>query len=165
MKKLFALAAVALTLCGLLTACGSKTETANDVDLTGFYNALAEQYGWGDDMMDLDGEMLEMDENDMLDVYGIQAADMKQFAAAVNTSGIDCDEVVLVEAKDADAASRVKEALDKRYQAKLNETENYLPDEYAVIKTCSVVMDGNYVAMIVAPNAADLVKIYNESFK
>ena len=60
MKKLFALAAVALTLCGLLTACGSKTGTANDVDLTGFYNALAEQYGWGDDMMDLDGEMLEM---------------------------------------------------------------------------------------------------------
>ena len=34
MKKLFALAAVALTLCGLLTACGSKTETANDVDFT-----------------------------------------------------------------------------------------------------------------------------------
>ena len=60
MKKLFALAAVALTLCGLLTACGSKTETANDVDLTGFYNALAEQYGWGDDMMDLDSDMLEM---------------------------------------------------------------------------------------------------------
>ena len=26
MKKLFALVAVALTLCGLLTACGSKTE-------------------------------------------------------------------------------------------------------------------------------------------
>mgnify|MGYP000355258974 CR=1 FL=1 len=51
MKKLFALVAVALTLCGLLTACGSKTETANDVDLTGFYNALAEQYGWGDDMI------------------------------------------------------------------------------------------------------------------
>ena len=60
MKKLFALAAVALTLCGLLTACGSKTETANDVYLTGFYNALAEQYGWGDDMMDLDSDMLEM---------------------------------------------------------------------------------------------------------
>ena len=29
MKKLFALVAVALTLCGLLTACGSKTETAS----------------------------------------------------------------------------------------------------------------------------------------
>ena len=30
MKKLFALAAVALTLCGLLTACGSKNDTADD---------------------------------------------------------------------------------------------------------------------------------------
>ena len=43
MKKLFTLVAVALTLCGLLTACGSKTETTNDVDLTGFYNTLAER--------------------------------------------------------------------------------------------------------------------------
>ena len=60
MKKLYAVMAAALLLCGLLTACGSKTETANDVDLTGFYNALAEKYGWGDDMMDLDGDMLEM---------------------------------------------------------------------------------------------------------
>ena len=41
MKKLFALAAVALTLCGLLTACGGKT-TDKTVDLTAFYNTLAE---------------------------------------------------------------------------------------------------------------------------
>ena len=60
MKKLYAVMAAALLLCGLLTACGSKTESANDVDLTGFYNALAEKYGWGDDMMDLDSDMLEM---------------------------------------------------------------------------------------------------------
>ena len=57
MKKLFALAAVALTLCGLLTACGSKTETANDVDLTGFYNALAEQYGWSASVPNLSGKL------------------------------------------------------------------------------------------------------------
>ena len=60
MKKLFALAAAVLLLCGVLSACGSKTETANDVDLTAFYNGLAEQYGWGDDMMDLDSDMLEI---------------------------------------------------------------------------------------------------------
>ena len=112
-----------------------------------------------------DGEMLALDANDLLDLYGVNSADVKQFAAAVNTSGIDCDEVVLVEAVNADAAARVKTALDNRYQAKLNETENYLPDEYAVIKTCSVTMDGNYVAMIVAPNAEELTKIYRESFK
>ena len=60
MKKLYAVMAAALLLCGLLTACGSKTESANDVDLTEFYNTLAEKYGWGDDMMDLDSDMLAM---------------------------------------------------------------------------------------------------------
>lgn len=154
MKKLLSLLLLAVMILTLSACGGGGKQSAKSADL----KAVLAKFTF-------DGEMLEMDENDMLDVYGIQAADMKQFAAAVNTSGIDCDEVVLVEAKDADTASRVKEALDKRYQAKLNETENYLPDEYAVIKTCSVVMDGNYVAMIVAPNAADLVKIYNESFK
>ena len=154
MKKLLSLLLLAVMILTLSACGGGDKQSAKSADL----KAVLAKFTF-------DGEMLEMDENDMLDVYGIQTADMKQFAAAVNTSGIDCDEVVLVEAKDADAASRVKEALDKRYQAKLNETENYLPDEYAVIKTCSVVMDGSYVAMIVAPNAADLVKIYNESFK
>ena len=79
----------------------------------------------------------------------------------MSTTGINCDEIVMIEAVDADAAARVKTALDNRYQAKLVETENYLPDEYAIIKTCSVTVDGNYVAMIVAPNAEELVKIYN----
>ena len=67
--------------------------------------------------------------------------------------------------RSAEASARVKTALDNRYQAKLNETATYLPAENAIIKTCSVTVNDNYVAMIVAPNAADLVKLYNESFK
>ena len=59
MKKLYAVMAAALLLCGLLTACGSKTETANDVDLTGFYNALAEKYGYA--YLDLSGAFTDPD--------------------------------------------------------------------------------------------------------
>lgn len=152
MKKLLSVLLIA-ALIFALAACGKK-ETAKSANLSEVFAKFS-----------FDGEMLALDANDLLDLYGVNSADVKQFAAAVNTSGIDCDEVVLVEAVNADAAARVKTALDNRYQAKLNETENYLPDEYAVIKTCSVTMDGNYVAMIVAPNAAELTKIYSESFK
>ena len=152
MKKLLSVLLIA-ALIFTLTACGKK-DTAKSANLG---EVLAK--------FSFDGEMLALDANDLLDLYGVNSADVKQFAAAVNTSGIDCDEVVLVEAVNTDAAARVKTALDNRYQAKLNETENYLPDEYAVIKTCSVTMDGNYVAMIVAPNAEELTKIYRESFK
>lgn len=114
---------------------------------------------------ELSEEMMALGEEDLSDIYGIEAEDMVQFAAAVNSTGIKADEIVLVEAVDADAAARVQEALDNRYQAKLNELENYLPEEYAVVKACSVAVEGNYVSMIVAPNADDLVKLYSEGIQ
>ena len=152
MKKLLSVLLI-VTLVFALSACGKK-ESAKSANL----NEVLAKFSF-------DGEMMSLDANDLTDLYGINSADVKQFAATVNTTGIDCDEVVLIEAVNADAAARVKTALDARYQAKLNETENYLPDEYAIVKTCSVTAEGNYVAMIVASNAADLTKIYSESFK
>ena len=151
MKKLATLLAV-LALCVLLTACGAKEEKTADL------TAVLAKFPTNEDMMSLT-------EEDMLDFYGIQAADMKQFAAAMNGTGIKCDEYALVEAVDADAAARVKIALDNRYQEKLNQMDGYLPDEYAIVKACSVEQNGNYVAMIVAENADELTKLYQESFK
>lgn len=153
MKKILSIVLL-IALVFTLSACGGKKDKAVSANLP---EVLA-KFGFGEDMMTLS-------EGDMLDLYFIDAKDMKQFAGAISMTGIDCEEVVLVEAVDADAANRVKAQLDQRYQTKLNETENYLPDEYAIIKTCSVSVKGNYVAMIVAENAADLVKIYEESFK
>lgn len=154
MKKFIALIML-VVLVFTLTACGGKkTETAAAADLP----AVMEKFAMGE-------EMLALESIDLMDNYGIAAEDVKQFAAAVSTTGVNCDEVVMIEATSAEAAARVKSALDNRYQAKLIETENYLPDEHAIIKTCSVTTNGNYVAMIVAPNAEALVKTYNESFK
>ena len=39
------------------------------------------------------------------------------------------------------------------------------PDEYAIIQKCSVTQSGNFVAMIVAPNAAELTEIYKKYVK
>ena len=157
MKKWICIALIAV-LALALTACGGKKETAAPAAEVKLADVLKS--------FNLSEEgMLNLSETDMSDIYGIEAADMKQFAAAANNSGIKADEIVLVEAVDADAAGRVKQALDNRFQSKLNELENYLPEEYAVVKACSVEISGNFVSMIVAPNAADLVKLYNSSVK
>jgi len=63
------------------------------------------------------------------------------------------DEIVLIEAMDAQAAGRVKEKLEGRYQSKLNETRDYLPDEFAKIENSKVSVNGNFVAMIVLGEA------------
>ena len=153
MKKI-ATALLILTLVFALAACGAKEQKTAAANLPGVYAS----FSTGEEMMSLS-------EGDLLDMYGIAAADVKQFAGGVNTTGIKCDEIVLVEAVDAAAAGRVKSALDARYQAKLNEMDGYLPDEYAIVKECSVTTSGNYVSMIVGPNAKEQTKIYEEALK
>lgn len=148
-------AALILALALAMTACGGgKKESAASVDLA----AVLAQFKLGEEMMTLTPA-------DLAQLYYIDEADIKQSAAAMHTSGINCDEIILIEAVDAEAAGRVKSILDARYQSKLNEMRDYLPDQYAIIESCQVTQNGNFVAMIVAPNASELTDIYNKSFQ
>ena len=141
MKKLFALAAVALTLCGLLTACGSKTETANDVDLTGFYNALAEKYGWGDDMMDLDSDMLEM-------YYpGLGEISTKQLLAKSPEMSYAVNEYVFMQCETEDDAAKAAEILQTRIDTQAG-GDAFYPETIDQWKAAKVLQNGAYVAMI-----------------
>lgn len=110
-------------------------------------------------------EMMDLSKEDLMPNYGIDAADVKQFAAHVDSTGIKGDEIVIVEGKDSDAAKRIKEKLDARYQQKETEMKDYLPEEYAMLKKCTVKQDGNYISMIVSPQYEDLNKIYNAAIK
>ena len=151
MKKLIA----ALIVCLLLAGCaGSPAKTA---DLSAVQTALSQAY-------DLSG-MMTLSEDDLLDMYGIKMEDVKQSVALIARTSTSADEILLFEGKDKDAASRLKAQLDKRYQAKLNEAKDYLPDEYAKISACKVTETGNFVALIVSAEAEAMAKIYQDAFK
>ena len=153
MRRLMAGLMALMAVCLCLTGCGSKPE--KKVDLA----AVMASFGLDE------GEMLSLSPDDMLDMYGIQAEDCTQYAAVISKSGIAADEIVLVESPDSAAAARVKQALDARYQAKLNETENYLPEQYAVVKACAVTSIGKFTAMIVSPEADKLTELYEKAVK
>ena len=153
MKKIFAFILTAAILC-LFAACGSSTKQA---DL-------------GKVMTDMKAkitnkEMMDLSKEDLMPNYGIEASDIKQFSAYVDSTGTKGDEIIIFEGKDADAAKRIKEKVDARYKQKEVEMKDYLPAEYAVLKKCSVNQDGNYVSMIVSPQNEELVKIYNAAIK
>ncbi|MBQ8952491.1 MAG: DUF4358 domain-containing protein [Clostridia bacterium] len=153
MKKI---AAWLLTVCLLLLA-GCSGGAAKSADLAAVKDSLAAQFK-------LD-EMMALSEDDLLDMYGIKGEDVKQYAALIARSSTSADEILLFEAKDGDAAKRLKEQLDKRYQAKLNEAKDYLPDEYAKIAACKVAQSGNYVSLIVSSDAEAMAKVYQDAFK
>ena len=152
--KRVAAALLALGLVLLLAGCGGAAKSA---DLSAVKEALAAQY-------DLTG-LMELSEDDLLDMYGIQSGDLAQRVALVARTSTSADEILLFEAKDADAAARVKQKAEARYQAKLNEAKDYLPDEYAKISACKVEASGNYVALIVSSDAEAMMKAYRAAFK
>ena len=152
MKKIAAWLLAACVL--LLAGCGGAAKSA---DLSAVKDSLAAQFK-------LD-EMMALSQDDLLDMYGIKPDDVKQYAALIARSSTSADEILLFEARDADAASRLKAQLDKRYQAKLNEAKDYLPDEYAKIAACQVAQNGNYVSLIVSPDAEAMTKLYQAAFK
>ena len=43
--------------------------------------------------------------------------------------------------------------------------KDYLPDEYAKIAACQVAQNGNYVSLIVSPDAEAMTKQYQAAFK
>lgn len=157
MKKRLLSALLILVLCVSLCACGEKTEAAKSADLSAVMKTLNESY-------DL-SHMMELTDIDLMDLYGIDTALTNQYAASIASSGIDADEIILLEAKDKDAYTTLKEKITNRYNQKLNEAKDYLPDEYTKITACPVLENGLYIALIVSNDYEAMTKLYNEAFK
>lgn len=152
MKKLFSIFVTAALLC-LLIACGGTKQA----DFTKVSAEMKTKI--------TNTEMMDLSNEDLMPTYGIDSADVKQFSAYVDSTGIKGDEIVFFEGKDAAAAKRIKEKLDARYKQKEVEMKDYLPEEYAMLKKCNVNQNGNYVSMIVSPQYEELTKIYNAAVK
>lgn len=158
MKKLCMIAAAVLLLCGVLSACDSKTETANDVDLTAFYNGLAEQYGWGDEMMDLDSEMLEM--------YfpGLSEISAKQLVAKVPVMSYAVNEYVFMQCESAEDAAKAAEILQTRIDTQAG-GDAFYPGTIDQWKAARVLTHGTYAAMIASgEHQADIENAWNAQF-
>lgn len=140
-----------------LSACGSSKEKEADVDLSAVMDEITSEYDLPDMMS------VSTDEN-LTSFYGIDPEDVESYAIQICSTGIDADEIVLIRAVDTDAAARVEEQLEERYESKLSQMEDYLPEQYDIIKECSVETNGTYVSMIISPDAEAMTELYNSYF-
>ena len=92
--------------------------------------------------------------------YSIDTADVKQFAAEIDPNNNAPVEIVLIEAVNADAATRVEKALTTRYNAIYSQYSSYTPEQLDMVKACKVTKDGNFVSMIVADKGADMLNVF-----
>ncbi|MBR1482221.1 MAG: DUF4358 domain-containing protein [Ruminococcus sp.] len=153
MKRMIALVIAVIMSVSVFAGCGGGSADLNKVmtDINGTYSLSLEK-------------TLES-KDDLSKYYSIKPESVKQFAAEINTDNNAPVEVVMIEATDADAATEIEAALAARYNSIVSQYASYTPEKLDMVKNCKVTKDGNYVSLIVADNAAEILKKYQDSIK
>ena len=147
MKKIVSLVTAFVLCLAVFAGCGAK-----DVKLNEVMDKINADFSLS--LQTLDSV------DDLNKYYSIDTADVKQYAAEIDPNNNAPVEIVLVEANDADAATRIETALTTRYNAIYSQYSSYTPEKLDMVKSCKVTKDGNFVSMIVADKGADMLKVF-----
>ena len=169
MKKLLTLALSALLTMSLLTACGGETAPQNDVDLTAFYNTLAEEYGWVEDAASSgpDDVLMSNIEGDLLESYYPGLADVatEQLIAKAPMISAVVNEIVLAQCATEEDAATAASILQDRVDAQA-EGGAWYPESMETWSNAQVIQEGAYVAMVAcAQNQAEIVEQFQQLFQ
>ena len=143
MKKLMTLALAAIMMLGLV-GCGSKKEEQADVDLTGFYNSLATEYGWDDNTM-----ANLTDDPELLEMYypGLSEINTTQLIAKAPMMSSVVNEFLFLQCETEEDAAKAAEILQTRITAQA-EGGAWYPESMEAWGRGVVDQQGTYVAMI-----------------
>ena len=142
MKKIISIILAAALLLSLAACGGEKAPAKEPVDLTALYESFGPSLP----------EMWGLDEDMLLNMFGIQAVDCNQVITAIVSTGLAADEVWLIEAKDEAALEKLQALAEARIQAKDEETVSYNPEQNAVVRNAQVFTEGNYLFLLVSPD-------------
>jgi PBP1b-binding outer membrane lipoprotein LpoB len=146
--RLVALAVLLLVLSG----CAGQGRGPETADLKAVYQAMEET--------GVLPPMVAVPEGAVPDFYGIDPAWYEEALFMVSADSLLADEVVLIRARDEAAAGRILPMLQARMEAKAEEAQTYSPQQYAIIKQGQVLSRGRALALMVSPEVARLVRVY-----
>jgi len=98
--------------------------------------------------------MITVDANYIANYYGIDASQLEGYVFAMAEDVTHADTVAILKAKDASSVAALAGQLSAVQQQKAQELQDYMPDQYQIVAASSVKTAGNYVYLVMSPNAA-----------
>lgn len=148
MKKIL-LALLAVMMLLALTSCGNKPEEKAASTLETPLLDLVTSAVPGT------AEMANLPLMDLEDIIGIESSEYTE-AVYLQSTALEGGEAVVVRAVNGEAAEGVAAMLDNYLQRRMEETQNYVPEAYKLLKETSVQRKNNTVALIVTEKAAEV---------
>ncbi len=108
-------------------------------------------------------EALDLPAERLLDLYGIEATQIKTSACFITMGGAFPDEIVMVEATDSAAAKAVAQKLEARLADVKNQAQNYDAESYALLEKCKVTTNGLYVTLFISAKSEAMQSIFDNA--
>ncbi len=168
-KKIIAIVLAVLLITTVFCSCGDKKDDENkpnnttttttepavvNVNLKTLYDRCTAKMP----------EMISLDADIMLDYCGIKAEDCVEFYVSICADSLRTDEIWLIKATDEDALKAISDLAKSRLKAKADESITYSPEQYDVVQKAKVITNGEYFALIVSPDVAEIENIVNNAF-
>jgi hypothetical protein len=112
-------------------------------------------------------ELPEMDEvaaDYLNESTGVEESEYSSAVHYILSAGLAPDEIVIIKAKDSQAAAAILQKLENRLDYKEKSAENYLTEYLPMIKKGLVRRDGLTVSLIVSVKSEEIAGVY-DSFK
>lgn len=167
MKKIIAIV-LTLVLALSLSACASRPvqsigdeveattlsgdNVATDIDI----HTVLEQIT----LLVKDDEPMDIDEDALTSLYGIDTAWVKDFACIATMSGVFPSDILMFEVADEAGKDNIKQVLEAKLDDFLTQAQNYDEDSYALAKSCKVLENGDYIALFLAPQHEEMENIF-----
>lgn len=163
--KRFSSLLLALALVLTLGACGKKEEPPAKVDLAEFAAGLNEKYEISAFLERMDPEDADMGAVMIDNTFpGLREMDLEQMEIYLCMISFNSGEFSLVEAKNADDAKAVADIFQARIDSMTEEGLNYPETVENWTNNAKVVTNGNYVMLVCAEKAEDIVNDFNALF-
>lgn len=155
MKKFLALLLSALSVTVLLASCNNSVKA---IDVEQAADTLYQNLTYDDELNPLDQNMLYTTYSDLKEEDVVKA---KVYVSSSATA----EEIAVFEAKDAEAAGRIKSVMDGRVAEQTDIYADYAPDEVQRLSKAVVRQKGNYVVLLVAKDADKAAQEVDNLFK
>ncbi len=163
MKKIIIAVVIAIFVftaaaCGTTTAPTESTAKTPEgaVDLAGVMQEMLDSVSLP--------EMMTLTQDDLVDYFGLEPQWCADSAACINSNGYEKDEIVLVRAADAQSVQQIRDCLEASLENAAAEMQNYLPQQYAMIRKCKVESRDLYVWLFISDNADQMQAILDKYF-
>lgn len=152
MKKNFVFIVLVFTLC--LTGCGDKT--AGQVDLSVLRENLLSEAQLTDP--------LDIPEDRFQELYGVKTEDVVDSICITALGGTYADEIIVIRAADQNAAQRIADALENYKQEQMNQSRDYDPARFSLLKDCKTLYRGSVVALFLSEKHEKLETVFQQAF-